>query len=692
MLKRFNSKIALGVWKRMTGQKGMGLMSSDISNASTPIIQSGRDLNVQRILTSATSSDFEIDATPYAVNDDVMKIRFRKMGMKSIVRRWRKLVRWGGSLFAYFRDVTSPAYTFDEKIVMAVRLRRWQPDDLDEHRRKRQERKVLDIHKQQAKILETRIVEKLTQLRFCHFVTKNDQIHVKKRIKFSRVDVSPYAYIFVVSSLPFGVKMTDIAQEWVTNELCATVNKKVRIELDMWGLRITVEVGSTLSIPNFVQFKDMIDKFPKTAAPLTFIGGVSTNGAPIYRNLADAPHMIIAGQTGAGKSNQENVVITSILYRNDPRLVKCVFFDMKGGVEFSFYEGVPHLLPMSLPEKKSTSKDGGEKIARPAWECDGIIERKHDVIPALEWLVDECERRLRKIKAAKVKNLAEYNRGKRIDKKMPHILIYIDEWAIIRKSEFGKDAQTILGELGNISRSTGFNIVLCTQYPNAEILDPTIAVNFDWRFAFAMTTGASQSVLGGSWDAYGLNPVGRAIFHTNEGNLQVQTPRITNGNIEAIVQGIMTGSENIAGMMGVDVNEILEWALDNMAGRLDHDTLFNQYREKMSRENLRSLLKSMDDKVFDVQGTLYKVVNERGGIRGRRMELAEDTALFEENSALSTPHAAKNDVETPAEAISAPHECTSCGAQAKSNPCEFCGTFATDSTVTSDSDGTKTGE
>src|SRR5204863_9363843 len=132
----------------------------------------------------------------------------------------------------------------------------------DEHRRIKNEKAIVKSHEQQAKLLQNRINEKRTQLRFCHFVTKSDQVHVKKRIKFSRVDVSPYAYVYVVSSLPFGVEMTDIAQEWVTNELCATVNKKVRIELDMWGLRITVEVGSTLSIPNFVGFGDLDDKSP----------------------------------------------------------------------------------------------------------------------------------------------------------------------------------------------------------------------------------------------------------------------------------------------------------------------------------------------------------------------------------------------------------------------------------------------
>jgi S-DNA-T family DNA segregation ATPase FtsK/SpoIIIE len=668
--RRYSSRIALGIFKRLTGQRGVGIQSSDISQASTDVMRADAPMTANAVeALTAMSADEAYDATPYAVNDDPYKIRFRKMGITRIKRMWRRFVEFIKNVLAFIADLRSEKFTSGEKMVMLSKMRRWHPDDLDEHRRTKQEREIFMLHKKPAKLIEERIIEKLTQLRFCHFVTKNDQVHVKKRIKFGYANISPFAYVYMVQTLPFGVKMTEIAQEWVTNELSATVNKKVRIELNQWGLRITVEVASTLSIPNFVQFKDMIDNFPKTAAPLAFAVGMTTNGSPVYRNLADAPHMIIAGSTGGGKSNSENVILTSILHRNDPRLVKCVLFDMKGGVEFNYYEGIPHLLQMSMPEKIGKEKDGTEKVIRRAWSQDGIIERKHDVIPALEWLLAECERRLAIIKNAKVKNIQEYNRGKRIDKKLPHIVVGFDEWAVIRKSEFGKEAQMLVGELGNISRSTGYNIILCTQYPNAEILDPTISVNFDWRLAFNMTTGASQSVLGGSWDAAGLYPVGRAIFHTSEGNLQVQTPRITNGNIEAIVEGIKTGATNVAGMMGVDLIEIFQWSLNNASGKLDVETVFNQYRERISKDNIRSLLKSSDGKIYDVQGTLYKVVNTVGGQRARHLELAEGEGLTAENTDSSIPNAGTTPVT---DTVPMSFECDNCGAPTASDPCEYC--------------------
>lgn len=660
-LSKYNTKTAVGIFKRMTGLRGMGVASSDISNSSAPITQSGADVNVQRDSRSASNSDFRIDATPYADNDDVTRIRFKNHGITKIKRRARLLMSWFRSIIAYFAALFSKSLSTDEKIIMVMRMRSWQPDDLDEHRRIKAENAVIDLHKQQAKLLQGRIIEKLTQLRFCHFVTKNDQVHVKKRIKFSRVDVSPYAYVYVVSSLPFGVKMTDIAQEWVTNELCATVNKKVRIELDMWGLRITVEVGSTLSIPNFVGFGDLDDKapMPKNLPPLSFWAGLTANGSRVYRNLADAPHMIIAGSSGGGKSNMENSIACTLIRNNNPQVVRMVFFDLKGGVEFGHFEGIPHLWPME-------NKKG--------WSTTGIIEFPTDVIPALNVLFDECMSRLSKLKKAKVKNINEYNRHRK-EKRIPYIVVFFDEWASTKKL-VGNEAESILSNIANLSRSAGIHFILSTQYPKAEIINTTISVNFPWRIAFNMGSGASQSVLG-DWGAFGLSPVGRAVLQTMDGQIQVQTPRITNQNVLDVTEEARTGVKSTRNMENVDANDILEWALNNTSGKLDHDSTFNQFREKIERASLRTLLRSMENQIFDVQGTLYKVL-PGAGTQSRRMILAEEAGMPVESAAHSTPHTSETEEITDPLAVEKPlhpHTCTACGAQIFESPCEYCQTY-----------------
>jgi DNA segregation ATPase FtsK/SpoIIIE-like protein len=668
-LSKYNSKTAVGIFKRITGLKGMGVVSSNISNSSAPILQVDRALDVRRESTSAASIEFQTDATPYADNDDIYRVRFKKHGITKIKRRWRQAVAFAQSLIAYVQAFFSPKLSTDEKMIMATRLRNWTPEELEEHRRIKAENAVIDLHKQQAKLLQNRIIEKLTQLRFCHFVTKNDQVHVKKRIKFSRVDVSPYAYVYVVSSLPFGVKMTDIAQEWVTNELCATVNKKVRIELDMWGLRITVEVGSTLSIPNFVGFGDLDDKspMPKNLPPLAFWAGRTANGQPVYRNLADAPHMIIAGSSGGGKSNMENTIACTLIRNNDPQRVRMVFFDLKGGVEFGHFEGIPHLWPMQ--DKKG-------------WNTTGIIEFPTDVIPALNVLFDECMSRLAKLKKAKVKNINEYNRHRK-DKRIPYIVVFFDEWASTKKL-VGNEAESILSNIANLSRSAGIHFILSTQYPKAEIINTTISVNFPWRIAFNMGSGASQSVLG-DWGAFGLSPVGRAVLQTMDGQMQIQTPRITNQNVLDVTEEARTGVKATRNMENVDASDILEWALNNTGGKLDQDSVFNQFREKIERASLRALLRSMENNIFDVQGTLYKVL-PGAGTQPRRMILAEEAGMSADPAAYSSQPASEEeeiepiatvtrDTEVTAEEPAEFRTCEHCGAQTDEDPCEFCGKY-----------------
>jgi DNA segregation ATPase FtsK/SpoIIIE-like protein len=280
-------------------------------------------------------------------------------------------------------------------------------------------------------------------------------------------------------------------------------------------------------------------------------------------------------------------------------------------VEFSHFEGIPHLWPMS--DKKD-------------WSTTGIVEYPSDVIPALKVLFDECMTRLGKLKKAKFKNINEYNLGKK--NRIPYIVVFFDEWASTKKL-VGAEAETILSNIANLSRSAGIHFILATQYPKAEIINTTISVNFPWRIAFNMGSGASQSVLG-DWGAFGLSPVGRAVLLTMEGQIQIQTPRITNQNVVDVTQEARTGIKMTKNMENIDANDILEWAIKYAGGKLDQDTLFNQFKGKITFTSMLAMLKGMDDQTFAVQETIYRVVPGVGNLP-RRMEIAEEGGVSEEN-------------------------------------------------------------
>lgn len=601
-LSKFNLRFALRVNKH--GKRGLfSGASSEESGTSRDI--TGTNRTTEGIDKGRVGQSFErrSDIVPIADNDDVWKVRFKKRGMTKFKRALVKMRRFNRKAGRFFGQLASPKLGSDEKMQMVFALRELKPDEVDELRRKKEEQKLFAFHKQQAKLLEPQLIEILTNLGFCHHVTHNDKKYIKQRVKMSKVDVSPFAYIYHINAVPFGVKKTDMSQDWVATEIASTIGKKVRHELDLYGLRYTVEVGSTLSIPNFASFSDF-ERMPRNMPPLAFFAGLTTNGAPVFRNLADAPHMIVAGQTGGGKSNWLNGIICGYLLRQSPARVKLVLFDLKGGVEFDSFYGVPHLW------------DGAKDV-------DGIIEYPEQIIPALTAILQETNRRLAILKKSKKKNIAEYNRGKHESNLLPYIIGIFDEYTTARKLA-GEKVETILSTIANLSRAAGIHFIIGTQYPKAEILSTLISVNFPWRIAFNMSTAASQSVLG-SWDAVGLTPIGRAIMQTSDGLIYLQTPRITSSTINSIVRDVIDGKGEIT-VRTIDPEEILEWAMKYTEGRLDRDTIYNQFKDRIALHPLLDLLRGMENRQFEVQGTLY-VVRPSASNKPREMVQVDGSQL-----------------------------------------------------------------
>lgn len=580
------------------GGRYFGVSSEKHGSSASLIGMSGNHTGSD---TGSHGQSFDVtDKTPFADNPDVWLRRFKRIrGMTKFKRLIVKIRRAYRFVMAIMGDLASSEYSLGEKIEVIRTMSPMDEERHEQHKREAEEARLFRFHREQARILEQRIIDILTNLGFCFAITKDERKYIKKRIKIARVDVSPFAYVYHIKETPYGVKKTEMSQDWVATELASSLGHKVRHELDLQGLRYTVEVGGMLSVPNFVTFKDF-DAMPKSMPPLAFFAGRTTNGSPIYRNLADAPHMIVAGQTGGGKSNLLNGIICGYISRQPPTTINLLLFDLKGGVEFDPFYGIPHLWKYNE-------------------DADGIVEYPEAIIPALKAVKDECDRRLALLKKAKVKNIGEYNRGKHPKNRVPYLVGIFDEYTTARKLA-GAEVETLLSSIANISRAAGIHFIIGTQYPKSEVLSTLISVNFPWRIAFNMTPAASQSVLG-SWDASGLTPVGRAILQTSEGQTYIQTPRITNSTITNIVNAVKSGAAEIT-VNTVDAEEIIRWAINNTGGKLDTESVFNQFKERITNAALRDLLKSMENGKFDIDGTFYTVKPGAGNI-ARRLEVID---------------------------------------------------------------------
>jgi S-DNA-T family DNA segregation ATPase FtsK/SpoIIIE len=202
-----------------------------------------------------------------------------------------------------------------------------------------------------------------------------------------------------------------------------TVNSKYNEKIGAWF--ILERASGVYGIPSHVKFTNMLESFPASADGLTIPIGINDNSRMVYKSLGSMYSMLIAGTTGAGKSNFLNVIICTLIRRNKGSQVKFILVDLKGGVELGPFEKVPHLI--KIPEICPT----------------GIIEHREKVPPILEWLVREGERRLERFRETGVKNVANYNKNHHYDF-MPHIILMIDEWADIKLDANGNKSEDLL--------------------------------------------------------------------------------------------------------------------------------------------------------------------------------------------------------------------------------------------------------
>jgi S-DNA-T family DNA segregation ATPase FtsK/SpoIIIE len=177
-------------------------------------------------------------------------------------------------------------------------------------------------------------------------------------------------------------------------------------------------------------------------------------------NLDTMPHLLIAGQTGSGKSVMINTLLTSLLYRNSPSDLKLILVDPKQ-VEMALYHDIPHLL-------------------------SPVITEPEKCISALKWAVAEMERRLKAFAEVSKRNIAEYNSVKK-EEGMPYIVIVIDELADLMMMA-ARDVESLVVRLAQKARAAGIHLVIATQRPSVDVITGLIKANVPARIAFTVVS------------------------------------------------------------------------------------------------------------------------------------------------------------------------------------------------------------
>ncbi len=251
-------------------------------------------------------------------------------------------------------------------------------------------------------------------------------------------------------------------------------------------------------------FKDPV--FLDSKSKLTMALGQDISGQPIVADLAKAPHLLVAGTTGSGKSVGVNAMILSMLFKASPEEVRMIMIDPKM-LELSIYEGIPHLLAPVVTDMKLAAN-------------------------ALNWCVNEMEKRYRLMSHMGVRNLAGFNqkimdahrKGERIGnpfsltpenpeplEKLPFIVVVVDEFADLMMTA-GKKIEELIARLAQKARAAGIHLILATQRPSVDVITGLIKANIPTRIAFQVSSKIDSRTILDQMGAENLLGQGDMLF------------------------------------------------------------------------------------------------------------------------------------------------------------------------------------
>ena len=259
---------------------------------------------------------------------------------------------------------------------------------------------------------------------------------------------------------PSGVKLTRITQ-LETNIALNLAAQALRIEAPIPGQRaVGIEVPNRKAADVRLYGILSARQWTSTSEPLGFAIGKDIAGDAVVGELNKMPHLLIAGQTGSGKSVMINTLLTSLLYRNSPADMRLILVDPKQ-VEMAPYEDIPHLLTPIITEPEKT-------------------------ISALKWAVNEMERRYSLLAEQKLRDIKTFN-DKNQEEAMPYIVIVIDELADLMMVA-ARDVEALIVRLAQKARAVGIHLVLATQRPSVDVITGLIKANVPARIAFTVAS------------------------------------------------------------------------------------------------------------------------------------------------------------------------------------------------------------
>jgi len=363
-------------------------------------------------------------------------------------------------------------------------------------------------------------------------IIKRTLLNFGIRVEMDEVSIGPSVTRYALKPAE-GVKLSRILS--LQNDLSlALAAASIRIEAPIPGKSL---VG--IEVPNTVKTKIGLgsilknDEFQKSSKPLMFGLGRGVSGTRYFANLAKLPHMLVAGATGSGKSVTIHAIITSLLYKNSPEMLKFIMVDPKR-VELTMYNNIPHLLTPVITEPKKT-------------------------ILALKWAGKEMSRRYDILEKSGVRDITSYHKnilepalkkanGKEdadLPEKMPYIVVVIDELADIMHT-YPRELEASIVRLAQMSRAVGIHLIISTQRPSVNVITGLIKANIPARIALQVASQIDSRTILDSPGAEKLLGAGDMLYLSGDIShpTRIQSPFISEEEVKNVVSFLIKNNEN----------------------------------------------------------------------------------------------------------------------------------------------------
>ena len=368
-------------------------------------------------------------------------------------------------------------------------------------------------------------------------IDKKEQIENQDRIKHVlksfgveissiRATIGPTITLYEITPAE-GVRITKIRN----------LEDDIALSLAAEGIRIIAPIPGKgtigIEVPNkkkcIVSMESVLNSrtYQESTMELPCVLGKTITNDVFMVDLAKAPHMLVAGATGMGKSVGLNAIVTSLLYKKHPSELKIVMVDPKK-VEFSVYSPIANQFLAKLEDEE-----------------DAIITENDRVVKTLKALCKLMDDRYLLLKRANVRNIKEYNelfKHRKLNpleghNYMPYYVVIIDEFGDLIMTA-GKEVELPICRIAQLARAVGIHMIIATQRPTTNIITGTIKANFPARIAFRVTSGIDSKIILDRTGANQLIGRGDMLYLQNADPVRVQCAFVDTPEVKKIVQYI----------------------------------------------------------------------------------------------------------------------------------------------------------